>query len=153
MSLLTTTDGVCTTDSLTGRSAYGAAFLVGVIAHLLFFRVGEWDLYVVPLFFGFTLADVAGAAALTHLCPNVVATESFKVVSALVVLSIVGIFASITVYRAGFHRLNRFPGPFMARVTNFYITMRSIKKFRLFEEVQDMHKQYGDIVRIGTLCF
>ncbi|KAK5997675.1 Cytochrome P450 monooxygenase orf5 [Cladobotryum mycophilum] len=60
-----------------------------------------------------------------------------------------GLYSSMLVYRAFFHRLGRYPGPFLARLSNFYITAKSIKKLHLFEEVQKLHAQYGDIVRLG----
>ncbi|KAF7558005.1 hypothetical protein G7Z17_g333 [Cylindrodendrum hubeiense] len=60
-----------------------------------------------------------------------------------------GIYSSIIVYRGAFHRLNRFPGPFAARISNLYVTLLSIKKFQLYEEVQQLHEKYGDIVRIA----
>lgn len=151
MGLLVDVDGVCSTDSLTDRTAHVVALLAGVFAHLLFFRLGEWDLYVPGLALGTAIADAGASYALTRACPSVTLTDALKTVSSLVGLSIAGVYASMLVYRAAFHRLNRFPGPFMARLTNFYITSRSIKKFRLFEEVQALHKQYGDIVRIGKI--
>ncbi|RMZ81318.1 hypothetical protein DV737_g2605, partial [Chaetothyriales sp. CBS 132003] len=40
-------------------------------------------------------------------------------------------------------------GPFLARLSNVYITSLSVKKFHLFEEVQSLHAKYGDIVRVG----
>lgn len=131
MGLLVDGNGACSTDNLSARPAYAAAFFAGVVVHLIFFRVGEWDLYVVPLVVALAIADGAGAAALTRFCPGVELPESLKLISSLIGLSVAGIFSSITVYRAAFHRLNRFPGPFMARLSNFYITRRSIKKFRL----------------------
>lgn len=149
MGLLVDVDGVCSTAGLQDRSAYGAAFLAGVIAHVLFFRWGEWDLYVVQLGIGAFIANIGASLALARSCPSVTHVESLKLVSTLLGISIAGVYASMIVYRAFFHRLNRFPGPFMARLSNFYITSRSIKKFRLFEEVQSLHEQYGDIVRIG----
>ncbi|KAJ5758202.1 Cytochrome P450 [Penicillium nucicola] len=53
------------------------------------------------------------------------------------------------VYRAFLHRLSRFPGPFLARLSNFYVTALSGKKLQLCDEIQKLHQQYGDYVRIG----
>jgi hypothetical protein len=55
----------------------------------------------------------------------------------------------VLVYRGLFHRLNRFPGPFFARFSNFYVTSLSAKKLHLYEEVQRLHEQHGDYVRLG----
>ncbi|KAJ5308716.1 Cytochrome P450 [Penicillium antarcticum] len=53
------------------------------------------------------------------------------------------------VYRAFLHRLSRFPGPFFARLSNFYVTVLSGKKLQLCDEIQKLHHQYGDYVRVG----
>lgn len=60
-----------------------------------------------------------------------------------------GLYLSMLLYRAYFHRLCNYPGPFLAKLTNFYVTLRSIKKMHLFEEIQNLHLQYGDYVRVG----
>jgi hypothetical protein len=59
------------------------------------------------------------------------------------------LFTSMFVYRALFHRLRKFPGPFMARVTKFYNVVLTVPKLRYFEQVEKVHKQYGDYVRLG----
>ncbi|KAJ0418348.1 cytochrome P450 [Aspergillus carlsbadensis] len=52
-------------------------------------------------------------------------------------------------YRAFWHRLSSFPGPFVARLSNLYVTALSAKNLHLYEEVQRLHQQYGDYVRLG----
>ncbi|CEJ93656.1 hypothetical protein VHEMI09232 [[Torrubiella] hemipterigena] len=134
---------------LSSTSAYAPAFLAGVASHQLFFRFGEWDLYAAQLIFGFIAANVGGAVALTRYCPEIELAAAVKVVPSLSSIAVGGIVSSMLVYRAFFHRLNKFPGPFLARLSNFYITWRSVSKFQLFKDVQELHRQYGDIVRIG----
>ncbi|UNI22115.1 hypothetical protein JDV02_008035 [Purpureocillium takamizusanense] len=61
-----------------------------------------------------------------------------------------GLFGSMLLYRAFFHRLRRFPGPFAARLSNFYhfaITARTNMQHHLF--IRKLHGQYGDFVRTG----
>ncbi|KAF3352075.1 Elongation factor 1-beta [Verticillium dahliae VDG1] len=115
-------------SSTDGVQRNAAPFVFGALAHLFCFRVGDWDLQTTKLLVAFLATQ--GLLALSF---------SF----------LAGLYASLLTYRAAFHRLNRFPGPFAARLSNFYITRRSVKNFQLFQEVQDLHKQYGDIVRIG----
>lgn len=62
---------------------------------------------------------------------------------------VAGLYASMTMYRAYLHRLCKYPGPALASLTNFYVTARSVSKFQLFKEVQKLHLQYGDYVRLG----
>jgi hypothetical protein len=63
-----------------------------------------------------------------------------------------GTICSILTYRAAFHRLNVFPGPFKARLSNLYVTALGLKKRHLYKEVQELHRKYGDVVRIGLLA-
>lgn len=149
MGLLSVVQEHLAPEKLDTRSAYGSALLIGAASHQLFFRFGEWDLYAAQLIFALILANVGGTAALVHESPDLGTLAALRLVSTLVFTTVAGIFSSMLVYRAFFHRLNRFPGPFMARLSNLYVTSLSISKFRLFEEVQQLHRQYGDIVRIG----
>ena len=59
-----------------------------------------------------------------------------------------GAFTSTIVYRLFFHRLRRFPGPIMARVSKFY-GIYCARNWKMHEEYDDVLKKYGDIVRIG----
>ena len=116
----------------------------GVSAHILIFRVGEWDKASVSVA-AFHVAAFLVAAATSYLQFNVPVAEAAKVAGCY----LVGLYSSMLVYRAFFHRLGRYPGPFLARLSNFYITARSMKKMHLFKEVQKLHSQYGDYVRLG----
>ncbi|KAJ5166267.1 uncharacterized protein N7482_005048, partial [Penicillium canariense] len=69
--------------------------------------------------------------------------------TSLILYHILGIYTSILFYRVFWHRLNCFPGPFLAKLSNFYVTWLSAKKLQLFEEAEKLHRQYGDYVRIG----
>ncbi|KAL2200155.1 cytochrome P450 monooxygenase-like protein [Corynascus similis CBS 632.67] len=117
----------------------------GVVAHLAVFRRGEWDT-TSPSIFVFYFTVFAGAILSIY-------TGILDIrLSALAQISgahIGGLYTSMLVYRAFFHRLSKYPGPFLARLTNFYITAKSMKKLHLYEEVQKLHEQYGDYVRLG----
>lgn len=68
----------------------------------------------------------------------------------MVSFMLTGILSSIFLYRISFfHRLYKFPGPFRAKISNLYLTKRSVASFQLYREIQDLHKNYGDIVRVG----
>jgi hypothetical protein len=60
-----------------------------------------------------------------------------------------GLTASILLYRSLFHRLSRFPGPFMAKVSRLSIAMRSVKRTQYHRDLEELHRQYGDFVRTG----
>lgn len=59
-----------------------------------------------------------------------------------------GLTSSILVYRAFFHRLKRFPGPFAARLSKLYAVSLSTG-LRYNIELQKLHQKYGDVVRTG----
>lgn len=140
-------------DTLTTLPAFQAAFFAGVVLHLVAFRHGEWDLYTPHLLASAAIFDGIATFGLTRLSggDSTSMLQSFGTVSSLFAVCLGGIFTSILVYRALFHRLSRFPGPFFARLSNFYVTSLSVKKFHLFEEIKELHEKYGDIVRVGQL--
>lgn len=62
---------------------------------------------------------------------------------------LVGLYSSLLVYRSFFNPLNRFPGPWMTRITSFYLPFY-IKKSQMYKTLQALHRQHGHFVRIGT---
>lgn len=123
------------------------AALGGVAAHLFVFRLGEWDVKSPSIFVGHVLVFASAAAASNRL----LATTTLEVAH-LAGWYVAGLYLSMLVYRAFFHRLSSYPGPFLARLSNFYITARSMKKMQLFEEVRTLHSQYGDYLRLGEFA-
>jgi hypothetical protein len=122
----------------------------GTALHLNYFRYGDWNRYTSRLLFSFVALHSGIAIVYAKLLETTYFTKASYTASTWIVSSIiVGIFTSMLVYRAAFHQLNGFPGPFAARLTNFYITAKSVKKFHLYEEIQKLHDQYGDFVRVG----
>ena len=117
----------------------------GVSAHLAVFRRGEWDA-ASPSIFAFYFTMFAAALSLFYF-PSI--NISPGLAAQIVACHVAGLYTSMLLYRAFFHRLSKYPGPGWARLTNFYITALSMKKLHLFEEVQKLHARYGDYVRVG----
>lgn len=119
----------------------------GVLAHLAVFRSGEWDEAspAVVRFYASVFAALSMLSLYTH------SDVSIPVLLRLGSYHVAGLFASILVYRAFFHRLRKFPGPFLARLSNFYITALSLERLQLFAQVKRLHQEYGDYVRLGEL--
>ena len=65
-------------------------------------------------------------------------------------LHAVGVMSSMVDFQLLFHRLRLFPGLFWARVTNGYHTVVTAKKLHLYGEMEVLHEQYGDFIRIGN---
>ncbi|OCL03915.1 cytochrome P450 [Glonium stellatum] len=136
---------------LVSSEARSAAFLIGVALHVFVFRRGEWDLAVPKLLGLFTALQLSLVAFLklfaddTSYPLNLVA----KAVGGLALYLTLGVATSMSIYRLFFHRLNKFPGPMWARLSNLYVTVLSVKNLHLYEEVEKLHQQYGDFVRLG----
>ena len=91
-------------------------------------------------------------ASLMALYVNVCSFTFFCAVERTVVVSTsfnTGLASSILIYRAFFHRLKDFPGPFGARVSRLYASAVSSKSLQYYLELQKMHDKYGDVVRTG----
>ncbi|KAJ0312193.1 hypothetical protein COL516b_001265 [Colletotrichum fioriniae] len=131
--------------------AHGLFFVLGTQLHVFVFRKGEWDTATTRLFRNFTLGIGLLTAALSRGAPETFPTNAaaLKTAGSLTAALVAGIYTSLLVYRAAFHRLNGFKGPFLARLSNLWITSRAVKELHMYTEVQQLHEQYGDIVRIA----
>ncbi|KAI1032767.1 hypothetical protein LB504_006236 [Fusarium proliferatum] len=129
--------------------AIGTGLSSGILAHVMIFRKGEWDLYTIKILQG--LLIVLGLLALsfqrlgtTEAGFPYTILESIMASMYMVFFMVSGTLFSILIYRISFfHRLYRFPGPFMAKVSNLYLTKRSVASFQLYREIQDLHRKYG----------
>ncbi|KAK2031720.1 cytochrome P450 [Colletotrichum zoysiae] len=132
-------------------AAHALFFAIGIQLHAFLFRKGEWDTSSTKLIRNFILGVGLLTASLSRLAPESFQSHAAALRAAVSLMTalIFGIYSSILVYRAAFHRLNSFNGPFLARLSNFWITSKAVKKLHLYIEVQELHRKYGDIVRIG----
>lgn len=129
-----------------------SAFASGCVLHILLYRRGEWDLLALPIVQAYAALPiiVTGITRLAEARGLLNDTSlTFTAIMVLEITHIAGIFSSILIYRILFHPLNCFPGPLIARISNFYPTYLRMKNLRLFEEVQDLHHRHGDFVRLG----
>lgn len=124
------------------------SLLAGVTSHHLIFRPFEIDGYAWQILFIFLASvfiliiayiQLAGYGVMLALCRVSLIATAYSAGAAI----------SILMYRAFFHPLNRFPGPFMAKISRFYAMKNAAKSIKAFEDIQSLHKQYGDIVRVG----
>jgi len=145
---------IMTPLTLTAPLAQAATFVGGVVSHLAIFRHGEWHLATNKIILTFVASQAAAIMLLPHV-ETPIGTDGSHSAAADISLTLgaiwtMGVFASMLIYRGFFHRLGRFPGPFFARLSNWYVTSLRVKKLHLYEEVQQLHSKYGDIVRLGT---
>lgn len=90
------------------------------------------------------------------LSPFVLFARGFTFLNALLYSAVsqscyvVSLLLSIGIYRAFLHPLRRYPGPFWARVSVFWkVKQFSNSNYQPFEVIDQLHEQYGTVVRIG----
>ncbi|PSR97179.1 averantin oxidoreductase, partial [Coniella lustricola] len=138
------------------------SFAVGVGLHVVVFRHGEWDLEASNLGVLAVAAPFAVAVGVDMVSQRVGASSSSspvrssetlwvtgKTATTLVAICILGIYTSMLVYRAFFHRLGRFPGPFGARLSHFWIAAKGVQSGKEFAVLKQLHGTHGDVVRLG----
>ena len=135
-------------DNMSTLLPHGAAVALGVACHLGYFNKGEHHLYGVrylqalfaaSLTLGVVLAGIGGLPI----------SDVLKVVTKFAAFFLAGLYASLLLYRIVFSPLNRFPGPFAARISNFWFSSR-LSKHNAFQKVLDLHNIYGEFLRIGS---
>ncbi|KAH8593673.1 cytochrome P450 [Bisporella sp. PMI_857] len=126
------------------------AFGTGLLLHVAAYRRGEWDLEIPTVSTVYSLLEIGAIYLLHNFSQNhEPLVSTVRGVAWLGVCHVLGIYTSMTIYRLFFHRLRHFPGPRLAPISNFYHTYLTAKKLHLYEEVEALHEQYGDFVRIG----
>ena len=131
------------------------SFITGISAHLALFRRGEWDMSTMPLcysYIAFFFAMLLGSfySTLQDDHPSFFSLVITGLWACYIALShLLGVFGSMSMYRLYFHRLSSFPGPTLAGLSGFYMFQLTRKRWHRFQEVQRLHKRYGDFVRVG----
>lgn len=81
----------------------------------------------------------AGLAPLAALARVALLSTSFNV----------AVFLSIGIYRCFFHRLRKFPGPPLAKVSRFYSAYKASQGLKYFRQIREWNEEYGDFIRTG----
>jgi hypothetical protein len=116
------------------------------LSSCLYFSRGEFDKMVwKPLLVLSLLHPVSMLAVMSTGCGVL---KSLMLVFMLDLSYFLPLFFSIALYRLCFHRLRRFPGPFWARLSMFW-RIKQIASQNHYILVDNLHKKYGDVVRIG----
>ncbi|RDA90333.1 hypothetical protein CP533_6005 [Ophiocordyceps camponoti-saundersi (nom. inval.)] len=135
-------------DSLRSPQLGGAVFLGGVAVYAVIFRRGEWHMQAPKLVGGGMALTAATACWLVWLVPSA-PWQELKTTLWLVFVWLAGHCCCMFTYRLALHPLRRFPGPFAARMTNFYMAALELKNRQAYQELRKLHDEYGDFVRIG----
>lgn len=124
----------------------GAA-TAGFLSHILYFIHGEHHKEASFIFTVFLLLPPISCLILTRFWQL---SFSYAVqLTATSMTSYLGaLWMSMMIYRSIFHRLRRFPGPPLARISKFYHCLK-LGKMDNFRKLAGWHGEYGDFVRIG----
>lgn len=124
-----------------------AAAIAGAASHICYFNRGEHHFYGAMYVQAFTAAFVAAVIALSQQGQSL--GEAIAQVTSIAFFYLAGLYTSLVTYRSLFHSLNKFPGPFGARISKFWLSAQ-LKDSDAFRKVQKLHEEYGDFVRVGS---
>ena len=127
------------------------AAAAGLLSHTTIFIHGEWHMQA-PLL----LRVYIGLAIATCIVESVSDSETpIKGVGRgfiIIIVYVTSLLTSLTLYRALFHRLSKFPGPSWAGISKFWHVARCIQTGSQNHLILDeLHQRYGDFVRTGKL--
>jgi hypothetical protein len=128
--------------------ALGGGFL-GLASHLGYFIRGEHHLRAFEYFIGALTSPALACLGLLYYQTPV--KEALTFTSVFFSTYYLGLFSSIFVYRAVFHRLRSFPGPFAAGVTKFWHVNKVVRKLDNYKFLDRIHNEYGEYVRLGRI--
>ncbi|KAE8137863.1 cytochrome P450 [Aspergillus pseudotamarii] len=123
------------------------AFAFGVLTHLLYFRFGEHHLYPTRYIYGYIGSFICIAAFLYN-AEEIPFNSAFSRSLYLVFTHLLGLYSSLVIYRLLFHPLRCFPGPFLSKVSAFWLSAQ-LRHETLYRKLADLHNEYGDFVRVG----
>ncbi|KAL8997115.1 MAG: hypothetical protein Q9169_003551 [Polycauliona sp. 2 TL-2023] len=118
----------------------------GALSHIVYFNRGEHHLYGTTYLLVYSVVWTVGAIALNQRGASV--HEATARVTAWMFSYFVGLYSSLIIYRSMFHPLNKFPGPFGARLSKFWLSAH-VKDRTAFRTIHRLHEEYGDFVRVG----
>lgn len=131
-----------------GAALVALAGSLGFTSHLGYFIHGEhhtksWQIFIfsiilpplalLPLMYGFRLLIQDAISYIVVVMSTYLSTLAM----------------SIFLYRGLFHRLRGYPGPLLAKFSNFYHTV-CLFKWQNYKLLQKWHDEYGSYVRTGV---
>lgn len=123
-----------------------AAAIAGAVSHVCYFNRGEHHFYGALYVQIFTAAFVAAVIGLNQYGQSL--GEAIAQVTTVAFFYLAGLYTSLIAYRSLFHSLNKFPGPFGARISKFWLSAQ-LKDADAFRQIYKLHKEHGDFVRVG----
>ncbi|KAH8692970.1 cytochrome P450 [Talaromyces proteolyticus] len=120
---------------------------VGVLSHQFYFKAGEHHLYPLRSLLRYTAIIIATALALS-VSKAISLYDFIRATAGLVVAYLAGLYISLILYRAHFHPLKHIPGPYGARFSGLWFSVR-LHGIPAYKVLHGLHARYGPIVRVG----
>ena len=120
----------------------------GVVSHAGKLNRGEHHLYGTQYIQIFFTAVSVGVAVLMNFKYESIGEAAVNIAS-LAALYLVGLFASLGLYRTLLSPLNKFPGFFGAKILSFWFSFQ-LSKRDAFKKVHELYKKYKDFLRVGS---
>lgn len=117
----------------------------GLSSHAILAK-GEWDLVAWKYMLGLAMLQPLSFGVICKLGQTL--ANSALLVLLLDLSFFLPLILSLSIYRLFFHPLYNFPGPFRARLS-MYWKMHALTKQAAYQVTQELHQEYGDLVRTG----
>lgn len=127
--------------------AASTAAVLGVVFHNTFLRIVEVEAFMYTLVAAGFLTLVGLLAV--HLYAGLAPLAALARVTLLSTSFNAAVFLSIVIYRCFFHRLRKFPGPPLAKVSRFYSAYKASQGLKYFRQIREWNEEYGDFIRTG----
>ena len=127
-------------------SAYAGA--AGALSHWTYFMHGEHHVQA-PTLFRLALLLPVLAFVGTWQLTNLGLLQAANLTALAVLSYFTSLWTSIIVYRVVFHRLRKFPGPFMFSASKLWHVYKLLPRSDNYVQLDQLHKKYGDFVRTG----
>lgn len=126
----------------------GHMVAAGIASHLAYFKRGEHHMYGARYVQIFLALYMIAVASVIKVRGGSISDALIDVLS-LAVSYLAGLYTSLLAYRVFWSPLSRFPGPYGARVSNFWFSSQ-LANHDAYKTVLKLHEDYGDFVRIGS---
>jgi tryprostatin B 6-hydroxylase len=123
------------------------AAVLGVASHVLYFNRGEHHLWSPTYLQLFTASVIGSVVALTKYSEFPLST-AVSITSTVAASYLFGVYTSLIIYRVWLSPLNKFPGPWQAKIAGVWLTSQMLKHDG-YLKFAALHKKYGKYVRIG----
>ena len=124
------------------------AFIVGVLLHVVYFNRGEHHLYATRYVQTFLVLLISAFAVLVGLL-GYSQIDAITRIGAYSASFLSGLTASLLACRLVFSSLNKYPGPYGARLSDFWLSSH-LSKHDAFKKILHLHEKYGEFVRVGS---